>query len=86
MHWYVETIFFVDNLVKTSDSIVDLTNLYKESVNRRAKGNFNLNSWNTNNEQLKNVTVQDSKYVEHGCIEEKVLDYRYNTATSRHKN
>ena len=65
--------FFIHSLVKTSDSIVDLTNLYKESVNRMAKGNFNLRSCNTNNEQLKNVMVQDSIYVEHGCNEEKVL-------------
>ena len=25
--------------------------------------------------------VQDGKYVEHGCIEEKELGYRYNTET-----
>ena len=73
--------FFVDNLIKTSNSIVDLTNLYKESVNRMAKGNFNLRSCNTNNEQLKNVMIQDNKYVEHGCTEKKVLGYKYNTET-----
>ena len=73
--------FFVDNLVKTSDSISDLNYLYKESVDRMALGNFNLRSCNTNNEQLRNTMIQDGRYVDHGCNQEKVLGYKYNPAT-----
>ena len=73
--------FFVDNLVKTSDSISDLTYLYKESVERMAIGNFNLRSCNTNDEQLRNTMIQDGRYVDHGCNQEKVLGYRYNPVT-----
>ena len=73
--------FFVDNLVKTSDSISDLTYLYKESVERMAIGNFNLRSCNTNDEQLRNTMIQDGRYVDHGSNQEKVLGYRYNPVT-----
>ena len=71
--------FFVDNLVKTSNSEEHLTGLYKSSVERMAEGNFNLRSCNTNCKELKEVMIKDKKFVEHGCSQEKVLGYKYNT-------
>ena len=71
--------FYVDNLIKTGNSVGELSNLYRESVQRMEKGNFDLRSWNTNNETLKEEMIKDEKFVEHGCVLEKVLGYRYNT-------
>ena len=69
--------FFVDNLVKTSNSIEHLTDLYKTSAIRLAEGNFDLRSCNTNNDSLRNLMSQDVRLVEHGCEFDKVLGYKY---------
>ena len=41
--------FFVDNLVKTGNSVKNLTQLYKECANRLAAVHFDLRSCNSNN-------------------------------------
>ena len=69
--------FFVDNLVKTSDCEEDLMYFYKTSVDRMAKGGFDLRSCNTNSNKVKQQMIKDKKFVEHGCTHEKVLGYMY---------
>ena len=69
--------FFVDNLVKTSNNIETLTELYKTAVVRLASFGFNLRSCNTNNETLRSTMEQDGKLVEHSCEFDKVLGYKY---------
>ena len=43
------------------------------------KGNFDLRSWTTNCDILKEQLVRDKKYTDHGCELEKILGYKYNT-------
>ena len=71
--------FYVDNLIKTGNSVSELKELYKEAYSRMQKGNFDLRSWNTNNDELKNLMIEDKNFVEHGCQLEKVLGYKYST-------
>lgn len=70
--------FYVDNLVKTSNSPEKLLYLYQESIDRMSAGNFDLRSCNSNCEELKAQMKKDGNFVEHGCELEKVLGYRYN--------
>ena len=69
--------FFVDNLVKTSNDIDTLTELYKTAVVRLASFGFNLRSCNSNNDTLRTTMKQDGKLVEHNCEFDKVLGYKY---------
>ena len=71
--------FYVDNLIKTSNSISELSQLYTESFDRMLQGNFELRSWNTNCEDLKQQIIEDHNFVLHGCELEKVLDCKYST-------
>ena len=72
--------FFVDNLVKTSNSIEQLTDLYQSSVTRLAKGNFDLRSCNSNNDDLKSLMKADGRFIEHGNEWDKVLGYLYSSS------
>ena len=69
--------FFVDNLVKSHNCEDTLCQLYAESVDRMKKGNFDLQSCNTNSEKLRELMIKDITYVEHGCEFDKVLGYKY---------
>ena len=71
--------FYVDNLIKTSNSISELSQLYTEAFDRMQQGNFELRSWNTNCGDLKQQMIEDHNFVEHGCKLEKVLGYKYST-------
>ena len=62
----------------TDNSVEKLTRLYKKCSERMDKVNFNLRSCNSNSFELKNEMIKDGRYVQHGCIEEKVLGYKYN--------
>ena len=66
--------FYVDNLIKTSNSISELSQLYTEAFDRMQQGNNELRSWNTNCEDLKQHMIEDHNFVEHGCGLEKVLN------------
>ena len=68
--------FYVDNLVKTSNSLEHLVKLYKESQVRMSEGNFSL-KYNTNNSSLQELIENDGNFVEHGAKTEKVLGYIY---------
>ena len=72
--------FFVDNLVKTSNSIEQLTDLYQYSATRLAKGNFDLRSCNSNNDDLKSLMKADGRFIEHGNEWDKVLGYLYSSS------
>ena len=67
--------FYVDNLIKTGNTVEMLSDLYTTANYRMEKGHFNLRSWNTNCEELKTLMIKDQKFVEHGCQLEKVLGY-----------
>ena len=72
--------FFVDNLAITSNSTEKLIHLYKECSARLSKVHFNLQSCNTNCDTLKDVMINDGKYIKHGCTLDKVLGYKYDAA------
>ena len=71
---------FVDNLIKTLNDEDRLIELYKESIDRLALGNFELRSCNSNSIKIQKVMQSDGKFVEHGCEAEKVLGYNYHKA------
>ena len=70
---------YVDNVLHTGNTFSELHDLYKKSIVRMQEGNFNLRSWNSNSKELRQVMINDGKYVEHGLDFEKVLGYSYNT-------
>ena len=72
--------FFVDNLVITSNSSEELTQLYKDCSSRFDKVHFNLQSCNSNCDKLKDIMKSDDKYIKHGCTLDKVLGYKYEAA------
>ena len=69
--------FFVDNLVKTGNSIEELAQLYKESTRRLDAVNFDLRSCNSNSVELVNQMKLDDRYIKHGQPLDKVLGYLY---------
>ena len=69
--------FFVDNLVKTSNSAEELTWLYKECSRRMDEAHFELRACNSNNKDLKEEMISDNRYVTHGCSLDKMLGYKY---------
>ena len=68
--------FYVDNLVKTSNSLELLVKMYKESLVRMSEGNFLLN-YNTNDGALQELIKSEGNLVQHGANTEKVLGYIY---------
>ena len=52
---------YVDNLIKTGNSIDVLSDLYTKVSKRVKKGNFNFRSWNTNCRKLKNFMIKNFK-------------------------
>ena len=77
--------FFVDNLATTHNDLSVLTDLYKTCVSRMDKYHFDLRSCNSNSESLRNIMIQDGKYVTHGCEFDKVLGYRYSAIGDKMK-
>ena len=75
--------FFVDNLVTTSNSTEELTQLYRECSSRLKDVHFNLQSCNTNCKELKEIMISDDKYIKHGCRLDKVLGYKYEAAADK---
>ena len=75
--------FFVDNLVITSNSTEELTHLYKECSSRLGEVHFNLQSCNTNGDELKEVMISDDKYIKNGCTLDKELGYKYEAAADK---
>ena len=69
--------FYVDNLLITSNSIDELNNLYKDSYDRMQEGGFTLRSWNSNSVELRDQFKVDKKFVEHDNDFEKVLGYSF---------
>ena len=71
--------FFVDNLAKTSNDLVKLTNLYKECSDRLGENHFDLRSCNSNSETLRNIMKNDDRLITHTNEHDKVLGYNYST-------
>jgi len=71
--------FYVDNLILTGNNLMSLKSIYETSYERMMEGGFNLRSWNTNDIELRDILTNDGNIVQHGCVEEKILGYRYNT-------
>ena len=69
--------FYVDNFLYTSSDPSELEKVYKTVVSRMAEGGFQLQSWNTNLDSLKESMYAAENAATHGCTEERVLGYRY---------
>ena len=77
--------FFVDNLVFTSNSTEKLAHLYRECSSRLSDAHFNLQSCNSNCDKLKALMLKDDKFIKHGCLQDKVLGYKYEAAVDQIK-
>ena len=51
--------FYVDNLIKTANTVEELLYLYNESNKIMSEGNFKLRSWSTNCDILKDKMMED---------------------------
>ena len=71
--------FYVDNLIKSGNSVEMLSDLYTTANYHMEKGHFNLRLRNTNCEELKTLNDKDQKFFEYGCQLKKVLGYKYST-------
>ena len=69
--------FYCDNLLMTSNDTEELYYIYTESISRMQRGGFELVSWNSNNPKLREIMKQDDTLSEHGLTKEKVLGYTY---------
>ena len=70
--------FYMDNLIYTTNSLNELESIYREALKRMKDGGFILRSWCSNNEAMNDTLKIDLNFSEHGCIEEKVLGYKFN--------
>ena len=74
--------FYVDNLIVSGKNLDYLKNIYELSNSRMEEGGFTLRSWATNDKsELKGLMEKDGRLADHGCDEERVLGYRYNTVS-----
>ena len=73
--------FFVDNLVKTGNSVENLKQLYKECTNRLDAVHFDLRSCNSNSAELVDLMKGDDRFIKHGQPLDKVLGYRYSAGS-----
>ena len=69
--------FYVDNLIITSNNLDELKHLYNETYNRMALGGFELRSWNSNSQEMREIMMKDGRLVEHQSAQERVLGYLY---------
>ncbi|XP_068232042.1 uncharacterized protein [Palaemon carinicauda] len=74
----LENHLYVDNLIITGHNIDELQELYSLCSSPMQEGGFTLRSWNSNSLELRKIMEAEERLVEHNCIEEKVLGYRYN--------
>ena len=70
--------FYVDSLIVTGNDMKEMKDLYKNCYERMLEGGFILRSWNSNSDELRNLMKAEGGLVEHDCLDEKVLGYRYN--------
>ena len=73
----IQSRFFVDNLVKTGNSVEKLTELYRECAKRLDAVHFDLRSCNSNSLELQAHMKKDNRYIQHGQVLDKVLGYHY---------
>ncbi|XP_068200659.1 uncharacterized protein [Palaemon carinicauda] len=73
----LENNFYVDNLIISGHNIDEIQELYSLCSSRMQEGGFTLRSWNSNSLELRKIMEAEGRLVEHNCIEEKVLGYRY---------
>ena len=71
--------FFVDNLVKTGNSVEKLTQLYNECASRLDAVHFDLRSCNSNSPELQELMKREDRFITHGLRLDKVLGYRYSS-------
>ena len=68
---------YVNNFVYSTSCLETLTKVYNESREIMEQGGFNLHSWNTNSESLKDIMTRQGTLVQHNEPVEKVLGYHY---------
>ena len=68
---------YVDNFVYSTSCLETLTKVYNKSREIMEQGGFNLHSWNTNSESLKDIMTRQGTLVQHNEPVEKVLGYHY---------
>ena len=71
---------YVDNFLYSSSSVEELEDIFRKATSRMSEGGFNLCSWNTNCNELRNVFEEENMLATHQCDEERVLGYLYNTS------
>lgn len=69
--------FYCDNLLISSNDVNELKELYHESKSRMHDGGFELRSWNSNSNDLKQIFINDNSASDHGLDAEKILGYLY---------
>ena len=70
-------------MVITGNNLEEMKDLYDLSYDRIKEGGFELRSWNTNSDYLRELMENDGRLVEHECPLEKVLGYRYEVASDQ---
>ena len=65
--------FFVDNLATSSNSVNKLTHLYKTCTECKDKAHFYLRPCNSNSKELQQLMIEDSRFVTHDSLYDKVL-------------
>ena len=70
--------FYVDNLQYTGNDVYLMENMYRESLVRMQEGGFDLRSWYSNSEVLRDKFFDDERSTQHGKSSEKILGYLYN--------
>ena len=73
----LKTMFYVDNLFLTGNSVAELQSLYKDCFNRMLDGGFELRSWVSNSETLNADFQRDGTCANHDSDCEKILGYSY---------
>ena len=75
--------FYMDNFIVTSSNLDELREIYHTAVSRMAEGGFDLCSWQTNSDSLRQAMVEAGNSASHECSEERVLGYLFNFKKDR---
>ena len=68
---------YMDNFLYTCSSVDDLRNIFHLTTSRLREGGFVLCSWNSNNQELRDIFKRENKISSHQCSEERVLGYLF---------
>ena len=72
---------YMDNFIFSNSSVSALNDIFHQTTTRMSEGGFDLCSWNSNCDELRNLFESENKISSHSSSEERVLGYLFDTVS-----